>query len=105
MGTAAARRADIVVVTSDNPRSEDPDAIIGEIIEGVIAARSNGPDHVDADRRNAIEWVLRAARPGDIVVIAGKGHETGQTFADLTIPFDDRVVAGELLEHLNGGPG
>lgn len=105
MGTAAARRADIVVVTSDNPRSEDPDAIIGEIIEGVIAARSNGPDHVDADRRNAIEWVLRAARPGDIVVIAGKGHETGQTFADLTIPFDDRVVAGELLEHLNGGLG
>ena len=103
MGTAAARRADIVVVTSDNPRSEDPDAIIGEIIEGVIAARSNGPDHVDADRRSAIEWVLRAARPGDIVVIAGKGHETGQTFADETIPFDDRVVAGELLERLDGG--
>lgn len=103
MGAAAAQRADVVVVTSDNPRSEDPDAIIGEIIEGVIATRTGGPDHVDADRRNAIHWVLRAARPGDIVVIAGKGHETGQTFADRTVPFDDRTVAGEALDRLNEG--
>ena len=103
MGAVAAQRADVIVITSDNPRSEDPDAIIGEIIEGVIATRTRGPDHVDTDRRNAIDWVLRTARPGDIVVIAGKGHETGQTFADRTISFDDRIVASEVLDHLNEG--
>ncbi|HEV3472794.1 MAG TPA: UDP-N-acetylmuramoyl-L-alanyl-D-glutamate--2,6-diaminopimelate ligase [Actinomycetota bacterium] len=105
MGAAAARRADIVVVTSDNPRSEEPGAIIAEIIEGVIAVRASGPDHVDADRRAAIAWLLGMARAGDIVVIAGKGHETGQTFADKTIPFDDRIVAGEILRDLDASRG
>jgi UDP-N-acetylmuramoyl-L-alanyl-D-glutamate--2,6-diaminopimelate ligase len=100
MGAIVARLADIAIVTSDNPRSEDPDAIIGEILEGVIAERPSGPDATLVDRRAAIVWALDAARPGDVVVIAGKGHETGQQFADRTIPFDDRDVAREVLAEL-----
>lgn len=100
MGAIVARLADIAIVTSDNPRSEDPDAIIGEILEGVIAERPSGPDATLVDRRAAIAWALEAARPGDVVVIAGKGHETGQQFADRTIPFDDREVAREVLAEL-----
>ena len=100
MGAIVARLADIAIVTSDNPRSEDPDAIIGEILEGVIAERPSGPDATLVDRRAAIAWSLEAARPGDVVVIAGKGHETGQQFADRTIPFDDRDVAREVLAEL-----
>ena len=98
MGAAAARLADYVVVTSDNPRSEDPAAIVDEILEGVIAERADGPDAVHVDRREAIATAVRAAQPGDVVVIAGKGHETGQQFRDHTIPFDDRVVAREEIE-------
>jgi UDP-N-acetylmuramoyl-L-alanyl-D-glutamate--2,6-diaminopimelate ligase len=100
MGSVVARLADVVVVTSDNPRSEDPEAIIGEILEGVIAERPGGPDVALAERRAAIEWALESARPGDVVVIAGKGHETGQEFARETVPFDDRAVARELLATL-----
>ena len=94
MGRIAVRFADVVVVTSDNPRSEDPDAIIAEILEGV-------PDDaavtVIPDRREAIHHAARAAREHDVVVIAGKGHETTQTFADRTVPFDDRAVVREVL--------
>lgn len=100
MGAVVARLADVVVVTSDNPRSEDPQAIIGEILEGILAERAGGPDATLSDRREAIEWTLKAAEPGDVVVIAGKGHETGQQFADHTIPFDDRAVALEVLAEL-----
>lgn len=100
MGAIVARLADIAIVTSDNPRSEDPDTIIGEILEGVIAERPAGPDATLVDRRAAIAWALETARPGDVVVIAGKGHETGQQFADRTIPFDDRDVAREVLAEL-----
>ena len=100
MGAVAARLADVVVVTSDNPRSEDPHAIIDAILEGVTAERPDGPDDVLADREAAIERVLGVARPGDVVVIAGKGHETGQEFADKTIPFDDRLVARAALARL-----
>lgn len=100
MGSVVAKLADVFVVTSDNPRSEDPDAIIGEILEGVSATRTEGPDATLPDRREAISWVLREARPGDVVVIAGKGHETGQEFKDHTIPFDDRIVAREVLEEI-----
>ena len=105
MGAVAARGADYVVVTSDNPRSEDPDSIIGQILEGVIGERSDGPDDVLADRREAIARVLGAAGDGDVVVIAGKGHETGQEFADRTIPFDDRDVAREELSKLGFDKG
>ncbi|MDQ3877553.1 MAG: UDP-N-acetylmuramoyl-L-alanyl-D-glutamate--2,6-diaminopimelate ligase [Actinomycetota bacterium] len=103
MGAVVARTADICVVTSDNPRSEDPEVIIGEILEGVRAERAEGPDYHDVDRRVAIEVALGWARPGDVVVIAGKGHETGQQFADVTVPFDDRVVAHEVLASLGFG--
>lgn len=100
MGAVVARLADYMAVTSDNPRSEDPVAIIDEILEGVVAYRANGPDVVLPDRREAIAEALHAARPGDVVVIAGKGHETGQEFATETLPFDDRVVAAEELDEL-----
>ena len=94
MGDVASRLADRVVVTNDNPRSEDPSTIIDAVLEG-IADRS----HVDVepDRRQAIALVLRAARPGDVVVLAGKGHETTQIIGGREIPFDDRQVARELL--------
>lgn len=100
MGAVAARLADLVVVTSDNPRSEDPHAIIDQILEGVIAHSPEGPDVVDADRTRAIRAALERAEPGDVVVIAGKGHESGQQFADRTIPFDDREVARGVLADL-----
>lgn len=100
MGAVAAGLADVVVVTSDNPRSEDPHAIIDQILEGVIANDADGPDVVTPDRSEAIHAALESARPGDVVVIAGKGHETGQQFADRTIPFDDRRVARAALAAL-----
>lgn len=103
MGTVAAREADLVVVTSDNPRSEDPGEIIGEILEGVLAERSEGADAVLPDRREAIARGISAARSGDVVVIAGKGHETGQEIGGRIIPFDDRVVARELLQEQGWG--
>jgi UDP-N-acetylmuramoyl-L-alanyl-D-glutamate--2,6-diaminopimelate ligase len=100
MGEVAARLADVVVVTSDNPRSEDPGAIIAEVLAGVPAERAGRLAPVTADRRDAIGLALRAARPGDVVVIAGKGHETTQTIGDAVVPFDDRQVARTLLEAL-----
>jgi UDP-N-acetylmuramoyl-L-alanyl-D-glutamate--2,6-diaminopimelate ligase len=98
MGEAATRNADLTVITSDNPRSEDPGAIIREIEPG--ARRGGGRFVVEPDRRVAIRIALSESRPGDVVLIAGKGHETGQQFADRTIPFDDRIVAREELETL-----
>jgi UDP-N-acetylmuramoyl-L-alanyl-D-glutamate--2,6-diaminopimelate ligase len=95
MGEIAWRLADAVIVTSDNPRSEDPPAIIDEILAGVP-----GPVEVEPDRAAAIARALEEAREGDVVVIAGKGHEQGQEFADRTIPFDDRDVAREALRRL-----
>ena len=93
MGEIARRLADDVVVTSDNPRSEDPEAIIAEILQG-----SGREVAHDADRRAAIARALADAGPGDVVVIAGKGHEQGQEFAGgHTIPFDDVTVARAIL--------
>jgi UDP-N-acetylmuramoyl-L-alanyl-D-glutamate--2,6-diaminopimelate ligase len=100
MGAVAARGADLVVVSSDNPRSEDPEAIIAAILEGVLSVRPGGADAVLVDRREAIGKALSMARPGDVVLIAGKGHETGQQFEDHTNPFDDREVAHALLAEL-----
>ncbi len=100
MGEAATRHADLTVVTSDNPRSEDPSEIIREIEPG--ARRGGGRYVVEPDRRAAIRLALGEARGDDVVVIAGKGHETGQEFADRTIPFDDRVVASEEIRSLSG---
>jgi UDP-N-acetylmuramyl-tripeptide synthetase len=103
MGAIAARAADIVVVTSDNPRSESPEAIIDQIVEGTIAERPGGPDAVIEDRRAAVRTALSRARTNDVVVIAGKGHETYQELRDETVAFDDRVVAREELAGLGYG--
>ena len=98
MGRIASELADLAIVTSDNPRSEEPDAIIGEIVAGAA-----GDVEVEPDRREAIARAIDAAQEGDVVVIAGKGHEQGQEFADRTVPFDDRDVAREALRRL-GAP-
>ena len=94
MGAAARRLADHALVTSDNPRSEDPDAIIAAIVAGAEAPRLAGRVRRDGgrgDRRAAIERAHRDGRPGDIVLIAGKGHEQGQEFeGGRKVPFDDR---------------
>jgi UDP-N-acetylmuramoyl-L-alanyl-D-glutamate--2,6-diaminopimelate ligase len=95
MGLAATSNADLSIVTSDNPRSEDPLAIIAEIRPG--AEEGGGRFVVEPDRRAAIRLAMTEARPGDVVVIAGKGHETYQELADRTISFDDRIVAAEEL--------
>jgi UDP-N-acetylmuramoyl-L-alanyl-D-glutamate--2,6-diaminopimelate ligase len=95
MGAIARRLADMAVITSDNPRSEDPEAIIAEIVAGATA----GPARmiVEPDRREAIRAALAQAGDRDIVLIAGKGHERGQEVAGVITPFDDRDVARELL--------
>ena len=94
MGAAAAALADEVVVTSDNPRSEDPEAIVAEIMGGI----ERDDVRVEVDRRRAIADVVALAEAGDVVVIAGKGHEQGQEFADgRKEPFDDVTVAREAL--------
>jgi len=97
MGEIAVSLADVVIVTSDNPRSEDPEAIMSSIIAGI-------PDHMrhrllstDVDRRRAIQRAITVARPGDVVLIAGKGHEVNQTIGTENYPFDDRMVALEML--------
>jgi UDP-N-acetylmuramoyl-L-alanyl-D-glutamate--2,6-diaminopimelate ligase len=100
MGATAARLADFVLVTSDNPRNEDPEAIISEILEGVLAERGSGPDAVRPNRREAIADAVKAARAGDVVVIAGKGHEQGQEARGVVRPFDDREVARAELDSL-----
>ncbi len=94
MGGVAARLADVVWITSDNPRSEDPAAIVAEVAAGARDAREL---HTEVDRRAAIAGALAGARDGDVVLIAGKGHETTQTIGDRVMPFDDREVARELL--------
>ena len=94
MGEVAGRLADRVVLTSDNPRSEDPATIISQVRSGFDDDRTL---LVEPDRRRAIAVALDEAAPGDLVVIAGKGHETTQTVGDTTVPFDDRAVARELL--------
>jgi UDP-N-acetylmuramoyl-L-alanyl-D-glutamate--2,6-diaminopimelate ligase len=102
MGEVATRLADHVVLTSDNPRSEDPQAIIEEIRAG-IPPGTRATVAVEPDRRRAIERALGEARPGDVVVIAGKGHETTQTIGDTIRPFDDRAVARAALSALPAG--
>src|SRR4051812_36556756 len=94
MGAAAARYADLAVLTNDNPRSEDPDAILAAMAEGAVGAADV---IVLPDRREAIALVVERATGGDVVVIAGKGHEQGQEYADRTLPFDDRVELRNAL--------
>ena len=95
MGRAAARFADVSVITSDNPRTEDPGAIADAVATGFEG--EPGRHIVELDRRRAIERAVDIARPGDVVLIAGKGHENTQDLGDRTVAFDDRVVAAEVL--------
>jgi UDP-N-acetylmuramoyl-L-alanyl-D-glutamate--2,6-diaminopimelate ligase len=104
MGAIAAELADHVVVTSDNPRSEDPERIIAEVVAGAATVAGGAPVERVADRREAIAAGLRAARPGDVVVVAGKGHEATQVIGRRALPFDDRVVAAALLAELGMAP-
>jgi UDP-N-acetylmuramoyl-L-alanyl-D-glutamate--2,6-diaminopimelate ligase len=92
MGRIATELADLAIVTSDNPRSEDPLAIIEEIVAGAV-----GDHEVEPDRAAAIARAIGAAREGDVVVIAGKGHEQGQELDGRELPFDDRAVARDAL--------
>ncbi len=96
MGKVVSRLADVALVTSDNPRSEDPATIAAEVVDGLDL-------EVELDRRRAIQRALESARAGDVVVIAGKGHEQGQEIGGRKLPFDDREVAREALRRL-GAP-
>ena len=103
MGRAAGEGSDFVVATSDNPRSEDPAAILAEIEPGL---QSTGVAYtIEVDRASAIRLALEAAKPGDVVLLAGKGHEKEQILADRTIPFDDAEVALSILAELGYGVG
>jgi UDP-N-acetylmuramoyl-L-alanyl-D-glutamate--2,6-diaminopimelate ligase len=98
MGRAGAELSDLAIVTSDNPRSEDPEAIVAEILAGIDDREGV---EAEVDRRAAIALALSRAEPGDTVVIAGKGHEQGQEFENgRKLPFDDREVAREELRRL-----
>lgn len=95
MGNIAARLSDKVFITSDNPRGEDPKDIIDEIVSGIESPKNNYV--IEIDRFNAIKKAIEEAKSGDIVLIAGKGHETYQIFKNITMPFDDREVVRRLL--------
>lgn len=97
MGRVAAELANFTILTSDNPRKEDPAGIAAQIEQGYRSVREDGY-RVQLDRRRAIDDIIRMAEPGDVVLIAGKGHETYQEFEDTVVPFDDRVYARETLE-------
>jgi UDP-N-acetylmuramoyl-L-alanyl-D-glutamate--2,6-diaminopimelate ligase len=107
MGEAAARHADLAVLTDDNPRSEDPKAIRAAALRGArsVPAPPRGEIVEIGDRRQAIEWAIRAARPGDTVLILGKGHEQGQDVGGVVHPFDDRPVVQEVLRQMSDTSG
>jgi UDP-N-acetylmuramoyl-L-alanyl-D-glutamate--2,6-diaminopimelate ligase len=96
MGRAAGDGSDLVVLTSDNPRDEDPKAIIDDALPGVIASKTKYI--VEPDRRAAIGIILKAAKPGDMVLLAGKGHEKVQILRDEQVPFDDVAEAEQYLK-------
>jgi UDP-N-acetylmuramoyl-L-alanyl-D-glutamate--2,6-diaminopimelate ligase len=98
MGEVARRLADRVVVTSDNPRGEAPEVIIS----GIVSGMDSPPELIELDRHAAIRHAIAGARKGDVVLIAGKGHESTQTIGDTVIDFDDRDVARSELRRLGG---
>jgi UDP-N-acetylmuramoyl-L-alanyl-D-glutamate--2,6-diaminopimelate ligase len=98
MGEIAGELSDFVIITSDNPRKEEPYQIIDEILPGV---EKTGCSYICiVDRREAIEYALRAAKKDDVVLLAGKGHETYQEFADRVVEFDERKIVMEILERI-----
>ncbi len=101
MGEISGNLADFTIITSDNPRTEEPDRIIDDIEEGT--KKTNGKYIKITDRRQAIKYALETAQDEDVIILAGKGHETYQQFADKTIHFDEREVVAELLSELNEG--
>jgi UDP-N-acetylmuramoyl-L-alanyl-D-glutamate--2,6-diaminopimelate ligase len=112
MGAVVARLSDLVVVTSDNPRSEEPERIVEDIMRGIVPAferdRAGGHSRrylTIVDRRQAIERAIAVAEPGDMVLIAGKGHERTQVIGERVLPFDDAAVAREALALRRGAPG
>lgn len=94
MGAVARELADVVVVTSDNPRTEEPMEIIRDILSGIGETEDL---HVEPDRRKAITWALSRGRPGDVIVLAGKGHETYQEICGVQYPLDEREVVAEFF--------
>jgi UDP-N-acetylmuramoyl-L-alanyl-D-glutamate--2,6-diaminopimelate ligase len=100
MGEIAARGADIVIVTDDNPRSETPEAIRAAIIEGAKGAGAVDLREI-GDRRAAIAAAVKELRAGDALVVAGKGHETGQIIGDQTLPFSDHEAIAEALQEMS----
>jgi UDP-N-acetylmuramoyl-L-alanyl-D-glutamate--2,6-diaminopimelate ligase len=96
MGKIAAQYSDFCIVTSDNPRSEDPEAIIDDIIPGLKEVENSHYAKI-VDRREAIHQAICLAKKGDLVIIAGKGHETYQLIKDQVLDFDDRLMAAEFL--------
>jgi UDP-N-acetylmuramoyl-L-alanyl-D-glutamate--2,6-diaminopimelate ligase len=103
MGTAAGEGSDLVVLTSDNPRSEDPQQIIDDALPGL---RKTGTQYkVELDRKKAIQLAISEARPGDMVLIAGKGHEKVQILREGTQPFDDVQVARDALQQMSYAQG
>ena len=112
MGAVAARLSDLVIVTSDNPRSEDPERILEEIRRGIVmpadriapkGQQKGTPSLAIVDRREAIEKAIKDARSGDLLLIAGKGHEKYQVIGDKTLPFDDVEVARAALARRRSG--
>ncbi len=105
MGAAAAALADVAILTSDNPRSEDPLAILAAMLDGVLSVPQDDRARiiVEPDRAAAITQAVGLAAPGDVVVVAGKGHETGQYVAGAVLPFDDRKVTAAALERVAKG--
>jgi UDP-N-acetylmuramoyl-L-alanyl-D-glutamate--2,6-diaminopimelate ligase len=102
MGLVAAEQADFTLITTDNPRKESPASIAAQIEAGYRQRRAEGY-RIELDRRRAIDELIRLARPGDTVLIAGKGHETYQEFENTVVPFDDRLCARETLQTLGYG--
>ena len=98
MGAAVAQGADLAVVTSDNPRTEDPESIIDDVVAGMAGSRYER----HADRQEAIRMALAAARAGDLVLLAGKGHESYQVIGTESRPFDERRIVQESLAELGG---
>ncbi len=99
MGKTAGEYADFTIITSDNPRSEDPESIVRDLEQGI---RPTGAPYVCiVDRREAISYALRHAKPGDVIILAGKGHETYQILKDHTVPFDERQIVREILEQMD----
>jgi UDP-N-acetylmuramoyl-L-alanyl-D-glutamate--2,6-diaminopimelate ligase len=103
MGSVAAQRSDLVIATSDNPRTESPGSILNEVAQGF--RNHSTPFKLVVNRREAIEIALRSAAPEDLVVIAGKGHESTQTIGGRKRPFDDRLVVREILRTFGNGDG